>query len=221
MSHSNRHQVVPFVAGKTAPFTGQRLAKVGYKSTEKNPAKFPSVAVSVPQIALTDVEQNYKALLPHISTMLENAQDGLIRSLYEAKDGSLEAVSDDDISVPAIIAWMEAEATGDRLTKDAIVAWFDRVMADPIYVLIAEKLGFAPENGVPNQEQDAVIRKHVKVYKDVFSMLAGGKTILQEKQIKGCKTALALVEDDSVSVKLNARLTAMEKKPDLAEMLEL
>jgi hypothetical protein len=52
-------------------------------------------------------------------------------------------------------------------------------------------------------------------------MLAGGKTFLDTKQIKGCKTALSLLaEEDDVSVKLSARLNAMESKP-VEEMLEL
>lgn len=219
MSISNRHTVVPFVAGETKPLSGQRLAKVGYKTTAKTPAKFPSIAVSVPQIQVADVRENYDALLPHIATLLENAQDGIVRSLYESRDGALSEVSDDDISVRACIAFLDAEAAGDRLTKDAIQRWFDRELKDSLYVLVAEKLGFT--SGDPSEAQDRTIQKHVQVYRDVFSMLAGGKTILQEKQIKGCKTALSLIDLDDLGKKLESRLNVMEKKERIEDLLEL
>ena len=218
MGISNRHSIVPFVAGKTAPLTQQRLAKVGYKTTAKNPAKFASVAVSVPFIQPDDITNNLQALLPHIGTMLENAQDGVIRSLYEASEGSLKEVSDSDISVESCIAWLNAEAAGDRLTKEAIQSWFDTCMQESLYVLIAEKLGFTSD---PTENQDREIRKHCKIYKDVFSMLAGGKTVLQDAQIRGCKTALSLIDSDPIASKLSARIANMERKPVIADMLEL
>lgn len=221
MGISNRHTIVPFVAGKTAPLTQQRLAKVGYKTTAKNPAKFASVAVSVPFIQPADIQNNLQALLPHIGTMLENAQDGVIRSLYESSEGSLKEIADSDISVESCIAWLNAEATGDRLTKEAIGAWFDSCMQDSLYVLIAEKLGFTSDGSDPSEAQDREIRKHCKIYKDVFSMLAGGKTVLQDAQIRGCKTALSLIDSDPIASKLSARIATMEKKPVIAEMLEL
>ena len=62
---STVHDVVPFVAGKTAALTGQRLAKVGYKSTAKNPARYASIAVSVPYINPDDITENLQALLPY------------------------------------------------------------------------------------------------------------------------------------------------------------
>ena len=87
---SNVHDVIPFVAGKSAALTGQRLARVGYKSTAKNPAKFPSVAVSVPFLSDDSLRENMDSLLPYIKGMMEKTQDDVIRSLYESKDGSLK-----------------------------------------------------------------------------------------------------------------------------------
>lgn len=87
MSITNRHSVVPFTAGESKPMTGQRLAKVGYKSTKKNPARFKSVCVSVPEIPENNIRSELDRLIPHVRTMLENAQDGIIRSLYESREG--------------------------------------------------------------------------------------------------------------------------------------
>lgn len=219
---SNIHSVVPFNAGDK-PLSGQRLAKVGYKSTKKNPAKYRSVAVSVPPIDKTVVSLSIDFLMPHIVSMLENAQDGLIRTLYEGADGALSQVSDEEISIPAIVGWLNAEAAGDRLTKERIESWFKAELFENLSAMIAEKLGYLSGESELTEDQEKTVEKHVKVYSDVLSMLAGGKTLLAEKQIKGCRNALALCADDSdpIAVRLNARLDAMEKKEKIEEMLEL
>jgi hypothetical protein len=218
---SNRHTVVPFVAGKTQAFENQRLAKVGYKTTKKSKAKYPNIAVSVPKIQDSDIVENVDSLIPYIRPFLELAQNGIIRSLYESADGVLKEIGDDDISVSACIQYLEAESTGGRLTKEMIAEWFDENLSDNLFVTVAEKLKFDTDNG-PNEEQTAVINKHVKVYKEVLSMLAGGKTLLQPAQIKGCKVALGLDTTDSeIGKKLMNRLVSMEKPKMTAEMLEL
>lgn len=216
---STAHDVVPFVAGKTNPFTGQRLAKVGYKSTKKNPAKYPSIAASVPMISDAAITESMDSLLPYIRNMLEATQDSVIRSLYESKDGVMSLVTDSDISVNACIAFLESEAAGDRLKKEHIESWFDRVCADNTFTLIAEKLGFTADE--LTDAQTAVVDKHVKTYRDILSMLAGGRTVLTPVQIKSCKTVIEVSEDDSgIGQKLMAKLKEMES-PKTVEFLEL
>jgi hypothetical protein len=217
---SNVHDVIPFVAGKTSALTGQRLAKVGYKSTAKNPAKFPSVAVSVPFLSDDSLRESMDSLLPYIKGMVEKTQDDVIRSLYESKDGTLKIVQDHEISVQACIAFLESEAAGDRIKKEHIESWFDRVCAENVFTLIAEKLGFTGDSLTP--EQESAVQKHVKVYREILSMLAGGRTILTPVQIKSCKTVIDASEDDSgIGTKLMQRLTAMESPKPVAEFLEL
>lgn len=222
---STAHNVVPFVAGKSEALTGQRLAKVGYKSTTKNPAKFPSVCASVPMIPAELIQENMARLIPAVRTMLENAQDGILRSLYESSDGTLSQVTDGDLSVEACINFLEAESQGSRLTKEYLAAWFDSQVKENLYVVFAEKLGFIdPTDEAPEvtEDQDAVILRHLNGYRDLFGSLAGGKTVLQEKQIEGLNKALdlAAVEDETAG-KLRARLAAMKQKPKLEELLEL
>jgi len=219
---SNRHPLKPFTAGDK-PLTGQRLAKVGYKTSKKTPAKFASVAVSVPQIEVSDVQDNILRLLPYIGTMLENAQDGIIKGLYESASGKCIDISDADISVSACIGYLAAEAAGDRLTKEAIESWFDSELSENLFASIAEKLRFVDADGAITEDQEVVVKKHLKVYRTVLSMLAGGKTLLGEKQILNCKSALTLApnENDAMVTRLNARLTAMEKPKSMEEMLEL
>lgn len=215
---SNRHAMVPFTAGESKPFTGQRLAKVGYKKTKDQPSPPASICVSVPHIDPAQVEHNWERLLPYIADMLENAQDGVIRSLYESGHHVMRDISDDDISVGACISYLAAEKHGSRITKEAIALWFDSEIADNLAVTIAEKLGFddlTPDN-MP------VVQKHVGTYKQVISMLAGGKTVLEPKQIKGCRNAIALAGADAgIGSKLLARLDEMERKPVIDSFLDI
>lgn len=217
MSISNRHPVNPFIAGKSEPMTDQRLSRVGYKSTAKNPAKYLSVCASIPQITELDEEQ-LDRLLPYIVQMLEVAQDGIFRSLYESSDAHLEAISDDDISVNSCISYLEAESTGGRLTKEYLETWFDIQMAQNLTVVIADRLKFDD----PNPDQLVVIGKHVSGYRGLFSSLAGGKTLLQPSQISGLIKALEVSStDDDTSKKLTQRLTSMLNRPKIEELLEL
>jgi hypothetical protein len=197
--------------------SAQRLAKVGYKSTAKNPAKYPSVCASIPFMEIPSDSQLLK-LMPYICAMLENAQDGIIKSLYESSDGKLEAVSDDDISIDSCISYMESEAQGSRLTIELLNKWFEEQMRDNLFVVFADKLGFT--DITPDVE--VTIGKRLSGYKELFASLSGGKTILQPAQIKGLKQALGYAPDgDDIALKLMNRLTGMENKPTMAEMLDL
>jgi hypothetical protein len=217
---STSHNVNPFVAGKSAALTGQRLARVIYKTTKNQKAKFPAVCVSVPVIEEQTILDSAHRLIPYIRGLMESAQDGIIRSLYETKNGSLSSVHDDEIGVDAIVGYLVAEASGNRLTKELIESWFDTAVADNLTVVVAEKLGFEELN----DEQMLTVQKQLNGFKGLVSSLAGGKTILSAVQITGCRKVIALasVDGDEVSERLTARLDAMERKETkLEELLEL
>ena len=219
MSHfPSTHLVTAFDSAKSQALSGQRLAKIRYKTTAKQAAKFPSVCVSVPPLADSEIMDNLPALKVHIRAMLEQAQDGVIRSLYEAAGGNLTSVQDSDISVAACIGYLNAEAEGGRLTKETIEAWFDSSLAEYVTALIAEKLGY---DGALTGEQEATIGKHVKGYKDMYSALAGGKTMYQPNQIASLRKVLGLVDTDELATKLDARLAGMLSKPKMEDLLEL
>lgn len=223
---STAHNVTKFVAGKSEALTGQRLAKIGYKSTAKNPAKFDSVCASVPYILPEQVTNNLQRLLPHIGRMLESAQDGIIRSLYESSDGTLSTVTDTDISVESCINFLEAEAQGSRMTKEFLTQWFKDAMQESLYIVFGIKLGFIPadaETAEVTEAQDATITKALNGYRDLFASLAGGKTVLQDKQIDSLVKALDMTEtNDETAQKLRTRLVAMKNKEQkLEELLEL
>ena len=225
----NRHQVNKFVANKSAALSGQRLAKVGYKTTKDKetkrviPPKYPSICVSIPHIdTANDPFLKFRqdgAFDTIIKNALENAQDGIVRSLYESSGGTLSTIGDDEIGIVQCLAFIDAENNGGRLTKEFIGAWFDENVSENLSVVIAEKLGFEDMN----PEQMVVIGKHIAGYKGLFASLAGGKTVLEEKVVKQLQRALEVssVEDDTAE-KLNKRLANMlkpaEKMEDLLEL---
>lgn len=218
MSHfPTRHQVIPFISGESKPLTGQRLARVGYKKTKDQPNPLPSVCASVPFLPVPSPEQ-IQALLPHIGSMLETAQDGIFRSLYESSGGVLDALDDAEIGIDACISFLNAQAAGSRLSADAIKAWFDSVLKDDLIALVATKLKF-PEI---TQDNLPTIIKHVNAYRDLLGSLAGYKGTMNHKQITGLKVALELApSEDAMAKRLLQKLSSMEeKKPeDLLELL--
>lgn len=221
MSHfPSTHLVTSFVSGQSEALTGQRLAKIKYKTTAKQAAKFPNICVSVPFLESSAIQENITKLMPYIKGMLETAQDGVIRSLYESSDGTLSGVTDTDIGLDACMAYMDAEAQGSRLTKELISAWFDSSVKDYLYIIIAEKLKYSTDSE-HTPEQQATIGRHINGYRGLYESLAGGKTVLQDNQIKSLGKVLELIEADDISVKLSTRLVAMANKPKLEELLEL
>ena len=210
---ADRHTVVPFVAGKTAAFQDQRLAKVGYKDrTDKNgkttKAKLPSIAVSVPKI--TSIEGHLTALLPHIVSMLETTQDSIIRSLYESSEGTLSNVADSDISIGACVAFLEAEAEGDRLSKERIGKWFDSDVRENLAIYVADKLG--TEN-----LDDARITAKCAAFRGLFALLASKNLFLQPPQIAGLRTALTFAadSDDGFAEKIGKKIDKVESESNV------
>lgn len=203
---SNRHSVNVFAAGKSQPLAGQRLAKVGYKSTRKNPAKHKNVCVSVPVIENDAVIPFSERLLPFVRTMLADAQDGIIRSLYESAGGSLTmSIAAEEISVESCVNWLIAEQSGERLNSDMLGAWFDANVRDPFTVILCE------QNKIEDTD-DVRVQQTVAGYKGVFASINGRNT-LNAEQRKEVRNLLKVCECDAdpMAQKVIAKLDAMEK----------
>lgn len=219
MSISNRHTVSAFVAGTSKAMEGQRLAKVGYKKTKDNPNPLKSVCVSVPKIETPFTTEQIDKLQNHIVAMVEKAQDGIIRGLYEANP-ELRSVGDEEITIDKCIEFLEMEETGGRLTIEKINAWF-------VDSGLSEKLTeFLRLNGAKKLQGEALDKAMVQSlagYKGMIAGLSGGKTHYDAKQREKLQVVLAMTEDgDEMAEKLNARIEAMAKKDsDIAASLGL
>jgi hypothetical protein len=216
---SKRHAVVPFVAGTSKPLTGQRLARAGFKLTEKMKAAgktaLSSVCASVPMLDTGAVSVMVADLMPHIVGMLEKAQDEILRTKYESSGGTADVLTDEEISIPACIAYLNAESAGSRLSAESLGQWFDTALTDSLTVLIAEKLGF----DLSTAEQETTVAKHVRNHRDVLAMLAGKNVILAPRQESAIKNMLELAEEDTMHGKLSAKLTALTAAGKEAEFL--
>jgi hypothetical protein len=217
MSISNRHSIVPFISGISEALSGQRLAKVGYKSTKEGKAKFPSICVSVPRIGDPEIEGNISALLPYIKELIEQAQDGIIRGLYESSEGCLVNVSDEELSISACIGYLGAVSQGSRLTKELIEQWFVDNMELGLIGLLAVKLGFI--SGIDaieelTEAQYAKVELSVGGYKGMLTGLSGGKTHYEPVKCKALILAVRKTgaDDSEIGKRLIGRLEVMEKK---------
>lgn len=211
---SNRHSIVPFVAGSSKALSDQRLARAGFKLTEKMKAvgktALPSVCASIPQIDPAAIELFWNDLLPHVGTMLEKAQDEILRAKYESSGGTATDITDEELSIPACLAMLNAESAGSKLSAESIGAWFDSSLTDNLTVLIADKLGF----DLSTPEQEATVAKHVKNHRDVLAMLAGKNVILAPRQMTAVRNMLELADEDVMHGKLSAKLAALAGKKE-------
>ena len=228
---SNVHTLFPFVSGESKPMNGQRLAKVGFKNTKAMEAKglkaLPSVCASVPFLSRDEVLGQIDALLPHVGTMLENVQDQIIRGLYEGKKGQLENVRDEDISVAQCIAFLEAEATGSRLSSESIKAWFAASLASQFsQIIIMDALKYGTEPDALTEEQTQTVQKHVGVYGDVMAMLAGKgltRSSFSDKQWARLTQILDLTleesPEDSFAQKLKDKMGVISKAVKVEDII--
>lgn len=204
---SNIHNIVPYVIGVTKPFSGQRLATVTYKTDKVTGIKPESVCVSVPPVSEQDIRTHMEEFIPHVKALIERSQDAIIRNLHESKK---ENVSDSELSVESVLEFLNEEASGGRVTKKDAQEWFDAVIADPLAVALANRLGVSEE---PTQEQSAKIEKMLADFKSNVASLTAGNVKHSPDVCAVLKKAIAFApQDDVLANKFNARLDVMMRK---------
>lgn len=207
MSISNRHTVLPFIAGTSKALTDQRLAKVGFKKTKENPNPLKSVCVSIPQIT-EFTEEQLDRLLPHLVNVINGAQDGIIRKMYES-DPSIMSVGDDDISIDACIMFLETEESGGRLTIESLNEWFVLSLQDKL----TEFLRMHGSKSLDGAALDKAVTQSLAGYKGMISAMAGGKTHYTHEQRTKLETILSMTDEgDDVAERLMKRIEMMGQK---------
>lgn len=217
------HSVVKYDPKTSKAFTGQRLAKVTYKTiTDKdNPlfnVKRESKCVSVPLVTSTQVSENLIVLTPHIIEYLHSVQDKMIR---EKIDAGSNHISNDDISIASMVEWLDANNESGRLTKETVAKWFDENVGDMLAVVLAEKLGVS---ATPSDAESKQIMAVVGTFKDKVSSLAGGKTSYEPKMCDSLIKCLELAPaGDALASRFMVRLNKMKedasKNVDLIDLL--
>lgn len=210
---SNAHSVVDFDSKTSKPFEGQRLSKVLYKTPKDGSVKQQNRCVSIPMLATVSAEELVQ-LSPYVLGMMRDAQDSIIKRRVEDKQS---IITDADISFECILAELQDQATGNRLTKEAIIEWFvaENGLGETLMVAIADKLKIP---ATPSEAETKRLNQMVAVYRDSFAQLAGGKTAFTPDKATKMRKALELVVDtDDMAKRFDLRL----KKMIEAEEVEL
>lgn len=203
------HSVVTYDPKSSKAFTGQRLSKVTYKTvTDKNSEfygiKRDSKCVSLPLVQVSDVVANINALAPAVVEYLHSVQDKIVR---ERVDAGASSISRNEISIAACVEWLESNSESGRLTKEVVATWFADTIAEPLAVVLAEKLGVGE---TPSDEESNKILAVVDAFKGKVSSLAGGKTAYEPKVCKSLLNALELAPaGDVLATRFAARLNKM------------
>lgn len=210
------HNVSLYESGKSKPFANQRMSVHTWKTvSDKNSVHFgikkPSKFVSLPVVTTEEISNNITLLMPHVIEMVSKVQDKIIKEKLES-DNNVVSISSDLISMSAVLEYLEDSNESGRLTKDAIVKWFDETIEAPLAVSLAEKLGASE---TPSKEQSDKILAIVGEFKNKLSALAGGKTNYNVKVASQLKKALMFApENDSLAVRFNQKLDKMINLPE-------
>lgn len=185
----NRHTLTQ-LKKDSKPFENQRLVRVIAKKDGEgnyNANLTQSLCVSVPRVVDAQIAEAINQLMPHIGRMIEDAQDVIIREL-RLETGCNE-VDDEDISIAKVIAYLDAEGTGSRLTKEYLEKWFVESYSDVAAEFIctmnkwdAETLG---------EEQTKVVVQKTKLLASMFSGFSSGK---YAPDIPKCKAMIKFAE---------------------------
>lgn len=219
---SNRHNVIPFISGKSIALDGQRLTVAKYKSTEKQKAKYPNVCASIPvmKISKDDITDS---LMVHINEWLQLQQDNVFKSVYESKGGTLASIGDEELNIGAIVGYLNASASSGRLTKEAIESWYKEEMIMIIMINAGVKKGFInandPDISRLSAAQSAELDKVCNVYRDLFSGLAGGSTRYDAMKQDSLKRMLAQATESPMAERLFNRLESMKEPESIVDIL--
>lgn len=188
-----------------------RMAKIRFKENRKTGEKRENKFVELPRITIGDIENNFDTLAPHFISYLESQQDALARTFVES---GVSAIPADDISIGAVIAYLDAMETGGRLTKEAISAWFDANMAGEIGLSLAEKLGITDiDSASPAQIEK--MESVISAFRDRISALTSGRTNYPIEVATKLRDTIARFVDssDTIAGRLISRLEKMIASP--------
>lgn len=199
------YDIQPFDSKTSRPREGMRLAKIGYKTPKNGAPKKQSVCVSVPHFSLDSVAATtLQLLMPHFEAYCEGVQDSIIRERSE--EGAV-LITASDISAERVLEYLDADARGDRLTKELVQEWFDSALLESITVAFADKFGIGDE---PTDAESRKLNQAITVYRDKFASMAGGRTSFSKEVATKLHKVLELdTEDSGITVRFRNRLQKM------------
>lgn len=164
---SNIHTITALTKDSRA-LSGQRLvrmiAKKSKDGTYESANLQGSMCVSVPFVEQNDVVDQIDKLLPHVIGLVQDTQDKMIREIRIASGRN--EITQESISVEAVVAWLDANAAGDRFTTEYLQEWF-----------VSEYTELAKEfiNRAISGAADSIVDAKVNVLRDMFAGFASGR----------------------------------------------
>jgi len=165
---SNTHQFQS-LDKNSKPLSGQRLVRLIAKADKNgnypSPNLSSSLCVSVPHVGQDDIVQSIDRLVPHIVGMVKDTQDKIIRE-WRIENGRDE-IPEETFSVDNCIAWLDANAAGDRVTVEYLAEWF----ADTYGAIAGEWIAAQ----LKVSATDTAVSQKVAVLRDMFAGWASPK----------------------------------------------
>lgn len=194
---SNRHTIVALDKSSKA-FEGQFLARIIAKADKDgnyHPNLTSSKCVSIPVIQLNN--EQLAQFMPHIVKMCQDAQEGIIRDAILASN--VNEVSDDDISVSAILAYLE-DGGSKRITREYLQQWFTESYGEQAAAFVINGLKYDPASLTADQEKR--VTQSMNILRDLFAGWAGGKYSPNKPQ---CNAMIKFIDAcDSVCDRMSA-----------------
>lgn len=188
----------------TSALTGQRLVRLIAKSargTDKpsNPNLTQSLAVSIPYVSMDEVVNVIDKLIPHVIGMVQDTQDKIIRE-YRIESGN-ETINQSLIDVNAVIAYLDASATGERVSKEYLQDWFTSEYEDITKQWINQIAG--------GSLSDIVIDQKTNLMRD---MIAGWASPKYSPNIPSLKAQIRFMNDCVSNEVSDARMNGILDK---------
>lgn len=165
MSIGNNHLFSPLTKDSKALAADQRLVRLIAKGKEKHENLQASLCVSVPVVSQDAIVNVIDKLLPHVVGMVQDAQDKIIRE-WRLEHGRNE-IPQDVFGVEQVIAWLDANARGDRVSAEYLAEWF----MDGYEEIAKEFIQAAMGGNVT----DTVIAQKTNVLREMFTGFASAK----------------------------------------------
>ena len=198
---SNVHQFTALTKTSKA-LSGQRLvrliAKKNKEGNYENENLSGSLCVSVPFVNQDAVIDSIDKLLPHIVGMVQDTQDKIIRE-WRLINGRNE-IPEEVFSVGACVAWLDDNATGERVSAEYLQEWF---MSE--YGAIAECFIKAAIDGAAPE----IITAKVNVLRDMFAGFASNR---YSPNIPQCKAMVRFGAFAADCGEIDSRLSAYAEK---------
>lgn len=183
---SNRHAFAK-LEKNSKPLSGQRLVRLIAKKDKEgmyaSSNLTESLFVSIPPIDTDKITDHIGALIPHIVSMLEGTQDQIIRE--KRIEFGHDSIDESDFDIDKCIAFLDASASGSRLTTEYLQSWFTEMYSEAAAEFIATMNKCAV--GELSEEQ----LKKVNVLRDMYSGFASAR---YSPDIPKCKAMIRFGE---------------------------